>query len=83
MLLNLLQWFLSPQTCGYGLDTTANVTVASKAYGHFSSQTNSDKLVCTSVASPRHKSYARIVSPDYECNKEEKSWCYITIVHYL
>ena len=72
-MLNLLQWFLSLKTCGYGLQATTNVTIVSKAHGHFSSQTNSDKLACTAVASPRHKSYARVVSSDYERNEEEKS----------
>ena len=55
MMLNLLEWVFSLQTCGYGLQTTANVTVTSQAHGHFSSQTNTGELVRT----PRRFSSAK------------------------
>ena len=79
-MLSLLECFLSLQTYGYGLQATANVTAASKAHGHFSSQMNSDKLVHVTAASPMPKRYTTVVSSDYE-HTEEKSQCFTTVVH--
>ena len=73
MMLNMLEWFFFLQACGYGLQSTANVIVASKAHGQFSCQTNSDNLVRTTTDSPRPESYATVVSSDYEHTEEKKS----------
>ena len=65
MIIYLLQWFLSIQTSDMvckSLPMSPSLPKPMHGHGHFSSQAKSDKLVRSTSASPRRKSYVRVVS---------------------